>query len=107
MTIESDEALKEPQGALSDAAIKYAQSETVSSILKVEAAFIAGAQYQRKVDALEIEKLRALILLVDPAVSDVEMNIITQRQWCEYARIFPQEPVDKYELVRTSDGDYV
>lgn len=92
MTIESDEAY------LAYIATKFEHGS--------KEVWNAALEYQRKVDAVEIEKLRALLLLVDPAVSDVEMNAVTQRQWCEYTRVYPQEPTDKYELIRTSDGDY-
>lgn len=32
------------------------------------------------------EKLLQLLLLTDPAVSNVEMNKLTERQWAEYER---------------------
>lgn len=36
------------------------------------------------------EKLKALILLADPAVSDVEVNTLSIRQWSEFIKHFPQ-----------------
>lgn len=33
-----------------------------------------------------VEKLKRLILLTDPAVSDVEMNTLSLNQWAEYVR---------------------
>jgi hypothetical protein len=41
---------------------------------------------QRKVD-----KLKSLLLLTDPAVSNETMNSLTQKQWLEFIRCFPEE----------------
>lgn len=47
-----------------------------------------------------IEKLKSLILLVDPVVSNEVMNDIALRQWGEFIRCFPQETADRdYEAV--------
>jgi DNA replication initiation complex subunit (GINS family) len=39
----------------------------------------------------KIKKLKELILLTDEAVSDVEMNKLTERQWLEFIKCFPEE----------------
>lgn len=39
----------------------------------------------------KVDKLKRLILLTDPAVSNVEMNDIALRQWNEFVRAFPDE----------------
>lgn len=39
----------------------------------------------------KLSKLKALILLVDPAVSTVEMNSISATQWSEFIKEFPDE----------------
>lgn len=38
-----------------------------------------------------ITKLKSLILLTDPAVSDQVMNPLSQKQWEEYVKCFPYE----------------
>jgi hypothetical protein len=41
-----------------------------------------------------ITKLKQLILLTDPVVSNVEMNETAKKQWLEYIRCFPYEASD-------------
>ena len=41
----------------------------------------------------KLEKLKQLLLLADPAVSDVTMNEVTMRQWNEFLKEFPDEQV--------------
>jgi hypothetical protein len=40
-----------------------------------------------------VKKLKALMLLVGPVVSDVQMNVVAIKQWEEYLRCFPGETV--------------
>jgi len=37
------------------------------------------------------EKLKALILLTDPAVKNIEMGSLSVTQWGEFCRAFPEE----------------
>lgn len=48
---------------------------------------------QEKIKTLEarVEKLKRLMLLTDPIVSNVEMNSVAVTQWDEYIREFPDE----------------
>jgi hypothetical protein len=47
-------------------------------------AYIKGLQDKK-------EKLIRLLLLTDPAVSDIEMSELTARQWQAYCTAFPDE----------------
>jgi hypothetical protein len=46
---------------------------------------------QAQDDAAKVEKLKALILLTDPAVSNEEMNTLSCKQWQAYCNAFPQK----------------
>jgi hypothetical protein len=39
----------------------------------------------------KVKKLKELMLLVDKEVSNFEMNKLTERQWSEFIRCFPEE----------------
>lgn len=41
---------------------------------------------QWKINLAQVEKLKQLLLLTDPAVSNVEMNDLTIKQWAEFVR---------------------
>lgn len=47
-------------------------------------------EFCRETDA-KMNKLKALILLVDPAVSDQHMNELSAKQWYAYIDAFPEE----------------
>lgn len=49
--------------------------------------------YTKKIEQLEakVRKLQALILLVDPAVADVEVGSTQITQWSEFTKCFPEE----------------
>ena len=42
-------------------------------------------------EAGKVEKLKRLLLLTDPDVSDVVMNDLTMRQWDSFCKEFPEE----------------
>ena len=44
----------------------------------------------------KLDKLKALILLTDPVVSNVEMNKLSAKQWAEFIREFPDESIESY-----------
>lgn len=50
--------------------------------------FLKWGEYMKRAQIAEmkVEKLKALLLLTDPAVSDVPMGTITMKQWQEYDR---------------------
>ena len=50
--------------------------------------FLKWGEYMKRAQIAEmkVEKLEALLLLTDPAVSDVAMGTVTMRQWSEYSR---------------------
>lgn len=39
----------------------------------------------------KIDKLKGLLLLTDPSVSNEEMNSLSAKQWSEYIKTFPEE----------------
>lgn len=55
--------------------------------------FLKWGEYMKRANIAErkCEKLKHLLLLTDPAVSDVEMNELTLRQWQEFITEFPDE----------------
>lgn len=55
--------------------------------------FLKWGEYMKRAQLAErkCEKLKRLILMTDPMVSDVEMNTVTARQWNEFIRCFPDE----------------
>lgn len=55
--------------------------------------FLKWGEYMKRAQLAErkVEKLKALILLVDDAVSNQEMNGLTTKQWTEFVRCFPDE----------------
>jgi len=55
--------------------------------------FEKWGQYMKRANIAErkCEKLKQLLLLTDPAVSDVNMNDLTMRQWQEFITEFPDE----------------
>lgn len=50
--------------------------------------FLKWGEYMKRAQIAEmkVEKLKALLLLTDPAVSDLSMGTLTTRQWREYDR---------------------
>lgn len=61
--------------------------------------FLKWGEYMKRAQIAErkVEKLKALILLTDPVVSDVEMNDTALRQWGEFLKEFP----DEYQPVKS------
>lgn len=55
--------------------------------------FLKWGEYMRRAQLAErkVKKLKALMLLVDPVVSDVTMNSVVGRQYEEFIREFPDE----------------
>ena len=55
--------------------------------------FIKWGEYMKRANIAErkVEKLKALLLLVDPVVSHVEVNDVALAQWQEYIKEFPEE----------------
>lgn len=55
--------------------------------------FLKWGEYMKRANIAErkVEKLKALILLVDPVVSHCEMSDIAIIQWQEYLKEFPEE----------------
>lgn len=55
--------------------------------------FLKWGEYMKRANTAErkVEKLKSLLLLTDPVVGHVEMNEVTQTQWLEYVRVFPEE----------------
>lgn len=63
-------------------------------VLKEKAyCFLKWGQYMKRANVAErkLEKLKALVLLVDPVVSDVQMNDVTTKQWLEFVKCLPEE----------------
>lgn len=58
--------------------------------------FLKWGEYMKRAQLAErkLVKLRQLVLLTDPVVSGVEMNALTQKQWMEFIREFPDEAQD-------------
>lgn len=50
--------------------------------------FLKWGEYMKRsqIAEMKVEKLKALLLLTDPAVSDVPMGTLTMKQWQEYDR---------------------
>lgn len=74
---------------MKDTGFKNLQRESVFNFLK-------WGEYMKRANVAErkVEKLKALILLVDPVVSHREMNDIAIIQWQEYLKEFPDEKID-------------
>ena len=55
--------------------------------------FLKWGEYMKRAQLAErkVEKLKKLILLVDPVVSDIEMNTTSAKQWFEFIKEFPDE----------------
>jgi hypothetical protein len=55
--------------------------------------FLKWGEYMKRAQRAEwkLGKLKALVLLTDDAVSDVEMNELTKRQWLAFIKCFPDE----------------
>lgn len=55
--------------------------------------FLKWGEYMKRANIAErkLEKLKALVLLVDPVVSHIEMNELSATQWSEYVKEFPEE----------------
>lgn len=55
--------------------------------------FLKWGEYMKRAQLAErkVEKLKRLVLLTDPAVSDVEMNSVALRQWQEFTKEFPED----------------
>lgn len=55
--------------------------------------FAKWGEYMKRAQLAErkVEKLRELILLTDPVVSNVPLDAIALSQWNEFIRVFPDE----------------
>lgn len=55
--------------------------------------FIKWGEYMKRANLAErkVEKLKALILLVDPCVSSTEVGDTQLKQWSEYLKHFPED----------------
>ena len=65
-------------------------------LLLILLALIVGAwlgEYMKRANLAErkVEKLKALILLVDPCVSSTEVGDTQLKQWSEYLKHFPED----------------
>lgn len=57
--------------------------------IKGEITFIEKSAYDEL--KAKCEKLKSLILLTDPVVSNEEISRIAVKQWNEFIRVFPEE----------------
>jgi hypothetical protein len=55
--------------------------------------FKKWGEYMKRAQTAErkVKKLKALLLLTDPSVSDIVVNDIAIKQWNEFIREFPDE----------------
>lgn len=55
--------------------------------------FLKWGEYMKRAQIAErkVEKLKQLILLTDPVVSDSEVSMVTIKQWTEFVKEFPDE----------------
>lgn len=55
--------------------------------------FLKWGEYMKRAQLAErkVEKLKALILLIDPLFSHMTMNDVAVKQWNEYIKEFPDE----------------
>lgn len=67
--------------ALTDLQAKY---DFLEAQAQQDNAYIQDLLHQLNSLSEEIDKLKSLILLTDPAVSNVEMNELTAKQWIEF-----------------------
>lgn len=58
-----------------------------------ELVFKKWGEYMKRAQLAErkVQKLKSLLLLVDPAVSNIEVSSTTLRQWNEFIKEFPDE----------------
>lgn len=65
--------------------------------------FLKWGEYMKRAQIAErkCQKLKSLMLLVDKAVSNVEMNELTMRQWSAFVEAFPDEG---FELSKPPEG---
>lgn len=59
-------------------------------------------EFRKRMKA-ENSKLRALILLTDPAVSSEEMNSLSAKQWAEFARWEKEQTLEDLQSIADSD----
>jgi hypothetical protein len=55
--------------------------------------FLKWGEYMKRAQLAErkCEKLKRLLLLTDPVVSNVEVNELSVKQWTEFIKCFPDE----------------
>ena len=55
--------------------------------------FLKWGEYMKRAQIAErkLDKLKKLVLLFDPVVSNVEMNTLSATQWNEFVKEFPDE----------------
>lgn len=59
--------------------------------------FLKWGKWMKRANIAErkVEKLKTLILLVDPVVSDVAIGETQLKQWSEYIKEFPEDLINK------------